>query len=158
METIKKSVKELITITKKLHKEYPSKKFTLDGRLVGDIGEIAAEKTYDIKLFDKQQKHYDAILLRDKNKKVQIKTTMKHSLIFPTNNIPQYYLGLKINEDGNIETIFNGLASIIKKYLDKNRKKTKSGLYSISNKKLVELNNQVKEKDRLPERKNSYVA
>ncbi len=35
-------VKKLLAIVARMHKDYPKKKFTLDGRIVGDIGETLA--------------------------------------------------------------------------------------------------------------------
>jgi hypothetical protein len=44
----------LLKIVKKMQNDYPKKKFTLDGRLVGDIGEILAAEKYDFKLYDEK--------------------------------------------------------------------------------------------------------
>ena len=53
-------LKELHKIVKELNGQYPHKKFTLDGRLVGDIGEVIAEELYQIKLYNKVEPDYDA--------------------------------------------------------------------------------------------------
>lgn len=45
-----------------------NKKFTLDGCLVGDLGEILAMEQYQIKLFNKVEKKYDAITEYDQKK------------------------------------------------------------------------------------------
>ena len=37
---------------KSLRDAFPKKEFTIDGRLVGDIGEVLAALEYDIELFD----------------------------------------------------------------------------------------------------------
>lgn len=50
---IKDKIRELIKIVGELKDKYPQKEFTLDGRLVGDLGEIIVEENYQIKLFDK---------------------------------------------------------------------------------------------------------
>jgi hypothetical protein len=39
--TIPRAIAQLLAIVEKLCIAYPKKKFTLDGRLVGDIGEAA---------------------------------------------------------------------------------------------------------------------
>ena len=58
--TIPEAIKQLRQVVKQLQDAYPKKKFTLDGRLVGDLGEILAQFEYDIELNDALQKHHDA--------------------------------------------------------------------------------------------------
>jgi len=77
-------VKILLSIIKKLQGKYNNRKFTLDGRLVGDLGEIIVEQNYKIKLFEKQEKMYDGY---SNSKKVQIKATFKDKLTFPYGKI-----------------------------------------------------------------------
>lgn len=150
MDTIKEAIQSLLRTTDELRKAHPPRKFTLDGRLVGDIGEVAAEHMYAIELFGKQEKHYDATFAGNTSKKVQIKATMKGSLTYPVDHTPQYYLGLKINSDGSVKPIFNGPGKVIQAYLDKNRSKPKTGLYSISTALLTDLDAQVADEDRVP--------
>ncbi len=90
---INDSVVKLLSIVKDLKTAYPNKEFTLDGRLVGDIGEVLAEETYLIRLFNGLMKHHDAVCLDGTERKVQIKATMKNFLTFPCDHIPDYYLG-----------------------------------------------------------------
>ncbi|MBL4575561.1 MAG: hypothetical protein JKY51_05615 [Opitutaceae bacterium] len=75
---IHQAVKALLEIVDSLHTRYPQKPFTLDGRLVGDLGEILVEQDYEVKLFKRIEKHHDGVT--PDGKKVQIKTTMKNSL------------------------------------------------------------------------------
>ena len=140
---IKFYVQELLEIVSSMQKDYPSKKFTLDGRLVGDIGEILAEQIYDLKLLEGQQRDYDAI---SNGRLVQIKTTMKNSLTF--GNVPDYYLGLRVDEYGNVEEIYNGPGLLVWEIV-KNRKRPKNFLYSISVSSLRKQNIKVQEKDRI---------
>jgi len=37
--TVEQAVQRLLEVVKELHAAYPNKEFTLDGRLVGDLGE-----------------------------------------------------------------------------------------------------------------------
>jgi len=48
---IHQAVKDMLEIVDQLQKTYPKKKFTLDGRLVGDLGEILVEEDYNIDLY-----------------------------------------------------------------------------------------------------------
>jgi hypothetical protein len=92
-----------------LREAFPEKKFTVDGRLVGDIGEAIAQRDYDLELYKKLQKGYDAT---SNGNKVQIKATFKDQLTFK--EVPDFYLGLKLYSDGNYEEIYNGPGRYIK--------------------------------------------
>ena len=149
MAAISTHVKKLIAEVKALHEAYPQRRFTLDGRLVGDIGEVLAEQRYRLELNAGQTKHHDAVSAS--GRKVQIKTTMKDSLTFPADHTPQYYLGLKVNENGEMEEVYNGPARHIQTDL-KDRKRPKNGLHSISVRKLRQLSALIPPHDRVEKR------
>lgn len=88
----------------KLRAAYPHRRFTADGRLVGDIGEIIAELDYELTLHAVSQPGYDAVTLD--GRKVQIKATFKGHLSFGAT--PDYYLGFKLHPDGRYEEVYNG--------------------------------------------------
>jgi hypothetical protein len=44
----------------RLHEVFPHKVFTVDGRLVGDLGEVLVEPVYELTLLDGVHGHYDA--------------------------------------------------------------------------------------------------
>lgn len=146
---IKNSIKQLLNIVDQLNNAYPHKAFTLDGRLVGDLGEILVENSYKVKLYKKLNKFYDGETFQ--GKKVQIKATMKNSLTFPSDHIPECYIGIKINEDGSFNEIYNGAGKIIHSLL-KNRKQPKNGLHSLSISTLQTLNKQILKEDRIQKR------
>ena len=147
--TIPEAIKQLLQITKQLHNEYPKRRFTLDGRLVGDIGEVLAEGEYDIELYDGLQKHHDA--KASDGRQVQIKATMKDSLTFPVDHVPDYYLGIKIEHDGTLTEIFNGPGSVAFEAV-KNRQPTKTNLHSVHINTLKRLNEEVHLRDKIPKR------
>src|SRR5690349_15073524 len=62
----------------KLKERFPSKAFTIDGRLVGDIGEVIAALEYDITLYGAQRPHQDGVT--SDGRAVQVKATFKHHL------------------------------------------------------------------------------
>lgn len=155
MENIKSAIIELLGIVKQLKNSYPYKEFTLDGRLVGDIGEIVVEQIYDVKLFEKITSHYDGI--SSDGRKVQIKTTMKYALDFPADHIPDYYLGIKILENGEFEEIYNGPGGIIWEVLKHRKKPTKTNFHCVNIKRLKKLNLTVNIYDRI-RRKNNSVS
>jgi len=147
--SIPDAVNQMLQIVKQLQTAFPKKRFTLDGRLVGDLGEILVEAAYDIELHDELQKHHDGIA--SDGRQVQIKATMQNSLTFPGDHVPDYYLGIKIHSDGTFTEVFNGPGSVAWKAVS-NRKPTKTNLHSISINTLARLNQNVQTKDRIPRR------
>jgi hypothetical protein len=143
------AVKELLEIVEALHKRYPKKKFTLDGRLVGDLGEVLVAAEYDIILYEGLAKHHDGET--SDGRLVQIKTTMKDSLTFPVDHIPDYYLGIKVHPDGSFSEIFNGPGLAACEAI-KNRAPTKTNLHSIPISKLEKMNRNINISDRVPKR------
>lgn len=146
---IHNAVRKLLVIIDALHQRYPKKKFTLDGHLVGDLGEILVEQNYELELFDGLEKHHDAIT--HDGRKVQIKTTMKNSLTFPYDHTPDFYLGIKVLSDGTYKEIFNGTGEVARRGIQ-NRKPSKTNLHSISLSALRALNKDVPEELRVQRR------
>jgi len=142
---ITKALADIFSGIEQLRKEFQGKKFTIDGRLVGDIGEVIAALEYDIDLDDVQRPVHDG--KTSDGKKVQIKATFKDSLTFKT--VPDYYLGLKLYENGHHEEIFNGPGkAIFERY--KHRKGIGKELLSFPNKELKNLSKNVPEFEKIP--------
>ena len=131
-----------------LKQAFPKKEFTIDGRLVGDIGEMIAALEYEIELFDVLRKGHDG--QTSDGRLVQVKATFKDSLTFKS--VPEYYLGLKLYEDGRHEEIYNGPGKVI---YDKYRHRSGIGqeLLSFPNTDLRQLSARVLGNDRIPKRK-----
>ena len=53
VSSIASALSDSLTIVHALHETYPERHHTLDGRLVGEIGETLAEETYEITLYDR---------------------------------------------------------------------------------------------------------
>lgn len=147
--SIPSAVTELLKIVGALQQAYPKKPFTLDGRLVGDIGEMLAESVYDREVFERLQRHHDAKC--SQGRFVQIKATMKASLTFPCDHVPDFYLGIKINADGTFDEIFNGPGSVAALAIAK-RQVSKTNLHSVTLTALKRLNALVQPEDRIPRR------
>lgn len=122
-----------------------SRKFTIDGRLVGDIGEIIAEREFAIELDRVSRPHHDA--KTSDGRDVQIKATFQDSLTFTT--APVLYLGLKLYKDGTHEVIFNGPGCVIAEEY-KHRKGIGSKLLSFPISRLRQLSATIPDKDRVP--------
>ncbi len=129
-EVIVVAVTQLLGIVTRLNAAYSHKAFTLDGRLVGDLGEILAEHHYELELLPGLQKVHDA--KTPDGRHVQIKATMKQALTFPSNaeHVPEVYLGIRIRSDGGIDEIFNGPGSTVAA-LVRDRKPSPTGLHTI---------------------------
>jgi hypothetical protein len=109
-EIITKSLTQIFSGISSLVEAFDGKRqFTIDGRLVGDLGEVIAELEYELEIDRTSQPYHDATTFD--GKRVQIKATFKESLTFKT--IPDYYLGLKLYQDGSYKEIFNGPGEII---------------------------------------------
>jgi hypothetical protein len=94
----------------KLRQAFPEKAFTIDGRLVGDIGEVIAELEYDLVLYKVQTSTHDGET--PDGRKVQIKATFKDHLTITA--VPEFYLGLSLSQGGGHEEVYNGPGSILK--------------------------------------------
>ncbi len=130
-----------------LKETFPNRAFTIDGRLVGDIGEVIAALEYDIVLHTTSQPDHDGNT--SDGRKVQIKATFKDSLTFKT--VPDYFLGFKLFQNGNFEEIYNGPGKLIyEKY--KHRKGIGKQLLSFPNADLKELSKSVSETQRIPKK------
>jgi len=95
-----------------LQTEFSHRRFTIDGRLVGDIGEIIAATEFDIELDNVSRAVHDG--RTSGGHQVQIKATFQDHLTFKTT--PELYLGFKLFRDGTHEVIFNGPGQIIFDY------------------------------------------
>ena len=95
-QAISQALADIFQGIQRLKKMFPNRAFTIDGRLVGDIGEVTAAREYDVKLNEKSQAGHDGE--SSDGRQVQIKVTFKDQLTFTT--VPDFYLGLKLSKDG----------------------------------------------------------
>lgn len=124
-------------------------RFTIDGRLVGDIGELIAEREFAIRLDEVSRADYDAVT-EGTGLNVQIKAGFKNSLTFK--KVPDLYLGLRLSEDGSHEVVFNGPGAAIAEAIQA-RAGFGEKLLSIPMSKLRELNARIEPGQRIPPRK-----
>jgi len=61
---MRKAIKESLALVfqgiARLQAQFPTRRFTIDGRLVGDIGEVIAELEYDVRLDEVSRPGHDA--------------------------------------------------------------------------------------------------
>ena len=138
-------IKELLAITKKLKDTYIhlNKSFSLDGKLVGDIGEVLAAEKYGLKLLEENAEVHDAEEIAT-GRMVQIKSSFIGNSYFPygDDRKPAYFLSVVINEEGEITELFNGPGQfIIDNYIKpRNLKHYKNHYYTLSRGVLKEIN------------------
>ncbi|MFD1553702.1 hypothetical protein DNU06_10085 [Putridiphycobacter roseus] len=144
-------IKQLLEITRSLQEKY-GRKFTLDGKLVGDIGEVLTAEAYNLTLFSENEPIHDAITI-DGLKRIQIKASFKNYSYFPSakSKIPDYFLSVNILENGELEELFNGPGQFIydKYIIGRNLKPTRETFYNLSKGVLIKLNAEVPEKDKI---------
>lgn len=93
-----------------LNAAFPHRAFTIDGRLVGDIGEIIAEIEYDLRLDAVSRAKHDCVT--PDGREVQVKATFKSQLTM--RSVPDYYLGFQLFRDGRYEEVYNGPGRLIR--------------------------------------------
>jgi len=146
-ETMKEALRKIFDGINQLRKAVPIKEFTIDGRLVGDIGEAIVQRDYDVTLYGKLIEGYDGVA--SDGRLVQIKATFKNSLTFT--KTPDYYLGIKINEDGSYSEIYNGPGKYIEKRYG-HRKGFGEKLLSFPNSVLMDISGKIPSSEKIPKR------
>jgi hypothetical protein len=101
-------VRSLYRIVRKLEGLFPGRKFTLDGHLVGSIGEVLAAHHYGLELLPASAERHDA--RASDGRCVQIKATQARSIGLRSE--PEVLLVLQLRGDGSAEEIFNGPGSL----------------------------------------------
>lgn len=89
--------------------------FALDGRLVGDIGELIAAEVFCLDLLG-TTKDIDAVTTAGPNRKVQIKATFQNDSLSIKHG-GDYFIGLQLKDDGRFRVIYDGPAKSVMDYL-----------------------------------------
>ena len=133
-------IKELYKITNELESSYPGRKFTIDGHLVGSIGEVIVAEHYGLELLRNSTETHDAVSAEGKY--IQIKATQINRISISSE--PEYLIVIKLFSDGSWEEVYNGPG---KPVWDNAGKMQKNGQRPISLSKLRCLMNSVDRKD-----------
>ena len=139
MAMIQEKLKQLFQIVEQLETEYAdyNRKFTIDGHLIGSIGEVLVAEAFDLKLEDPGKPVIDAETKDGKT--VQIKATTTDRVAFSiqagSKIIPDYVIVIRIEKEGEKrgkpELIYHGLGEIVFEELRK-KKLQKNGQIQIS--------------------------
>ena len=103
MDAIKEKIQKLISIVKELETDFPGRHFTLDGHLVGSIGEVMAAYYSGIELYAASAVVHDGEI---DGKKVQIKISQQDDIVI--NHEPEYLIVLYLRKNGDVFEVYNG--------------------------------------------------
>ena len=149
METLRTAIRQLYASVQKLQDEFQSEKrrFTLDGHLLGSIGEVVAAYAFDLDLLPSSSKDYDAIYRGDGREVLaQIKLTGgDRSVSFYGDSPPEHVIVMQLVE-GEFGLVYNGPGS---KMWGKCGKQQKNGQRRVSLRVLRRLDGGVSEESRL---------
>lgn len=143
---MKDTVEDLVAlqaIVRRLEDRFPGRRFTLDGHLVGSIGEVWAAYRFGLKLLKASAKTHDAVAPDGRH--VQVKATGGKSISISSR--PQHLIVLRLERDGGATTIYNGPG---RKPWMAAGKKQKNGQRSLSLAKLRALQEKVAPEDAVP--------
>ena len=101
---IEEKIRQLYQMIDDLEAAYPEKHFTLDGILIGNLGEVYAAEKYGSKLLPEATKTHDAVTADGKY--VQIKVTQGKRIGLRA--CPDYLLVLQVQRDGSFVEIYYG--------------------------------------------------
>jgi hypothetical protein len=101
-------VRELYASAAKLQALFPSRKFTLDGHLVGSIGEVIASAWYGLELLPCSTEAHDA--RSSDGRLVQVKATQR--MMIGLSACPEHLIVLRLLPDGTVEEVYNGPGSL----------------------------------------------
>lgn len=135
-------VRNLYSIVQRLESLFPGRPFTLDGHLLGSIGEVLAAYRYGLDLTKPSTAGCDAASARVGQ--VEIKTTQGNTVAFRCE--PPHLIVFYLNRNGTPEEIFNGPGDLVWPHVGKMRS---NGQCTISVTKLRALDKTVPARDRL---------
>jgi hypothetical protein len=102
-------ITKLYALVDELEHLFPERKFTLDGHLVGSIGEIAAKYFYDLNLLPMPNRNLDANTREATPRTVQIKLTAGKAVAFADyEDHPDLLVVLRIDRRTGFEEVYNG--------------------------------------------------
>ncbi|WP_299809800.1 hypothetical protein [uncultured Roseibium sp.] len=137
---------DLYTASDGLERMFPGRKFTLDGHLVGSIGEVLAAYMFDLELNPASTLGHDATARDSRN--VEIKLTQGSSVAI--RHEPEHLIVLHRPKNAQVRVVYNGPGSVVWSAAGTMQK---NGQRSISIARLSGLDKEVFERDRLPQQR-----
>ena len=97
-------IRNLFETVRELEQRYPGRKFTIDGHLLGSLGEVIAAEHYGLTLLPNSYERHDA--KDNQGRLIQIKATQINRIAISSE--PDYLIVIQITPDGNWSEIYNG--------------------------------------------------
>lgn len=111
MKRLSQQIQQLFKISAELELDFPRRKFTLDGHLIGSIGEVIAAFHYNLELLTSSSEKHDAVSADGRF--IQIKATQGNRFI-GLRSEPDYMIVLWINsKSGETIEIYNGPGALV---------------------------------------------
>lgn len=101
---LSKKILDLYSIVNDLEAAYPGRRFTLDGHMIGSIGEVIAAEAFDLNLLRNSTPEHDATAYD--GRLVQIKATQRDRIALSA--CPEHLLVLRIDGKGSWNVVYNG--------------------------------------------------
>jgi len=143
MEQVPPLVAGLYQTTNKLNSLFPGRPFTLDGHLVGSIGEIVAAYVYEIDLHPPSKRHSDGSMIDGRSVQIKLTGNSKSGFGFrwsdacSLSDAPNLLVAMTLTAGKGFEEIYAGSFPID---LLLNRKNASNGQLRISVSRLKSLN------------------
>ena len=106
-KSITEIIQDLFETVRELELRYPGRKFSIDGHLLGSLGEVIAAEQYGLTLLKNSFEKHDAV--DKKNRMVQIKATQINRIAISSE--PDYLIVIQIAPNGSWSEIYNGSGS-----------------------------------------------
>ena len=132
MASVQDKLQQLFQIVEQLETEYAeyNRKFTIDGHLIGSIGEVLVAEAFDLELEKNSTPVIDARTKDGTNRTVQIKATQIDRVSFSSKHenedVPDQVIVISIDKTGNWKVEFNGPGKLIYENLGKPQKNGQS--------------------------------
>lgn len=143
-ERVARHLDELYDASEGLEQIFPGRKFTLDGHLVGSVGEVVAAYIFDLDLNSASTQGHDAVTRNGKN--VEIKLTQRTSVAI--RHEPDHLIALHRPQGGPIRVVYNGPGAVA---WENAGRMQSNGQRAISLARLSQLDSEVQQEHRLME-------
>lgn len=101
---LSEKIRALYAIVNDLETAYPGRRFTLDGHMIGSIGEVIATEAFDLNLLPNSTPEHDATACD--GRLVQIKATQRDRIALSA--CQEHLLVLRIDGNGSWYVVYNG--------------------------------------------------
>lgn len=132
MASVQDKLQQLFQIVEQLETEYAdyNRKFTIDGHLIGSIGEVIVAEAFDLELEKNSTPVIDAHTKDGTNRTVQIKATQIDRVSFSSKHenedAPDQVIVISIDKAGNWTLEYNGPGKLVYENLCKPQKNGQS--------------------------------